>query len=179
MIYYVTGNKGKFEEAKRIISNFEQLEADLPEIQEIDPKAIISEKLKEAQKNRTGAFVVDDVSLSLECLGGLPGPLIKWFLKTLGNEGLAEITKRFENPKVKVVAMIGYADDSGEIQFFEGVVEGKIVEPRGSLGFGWDPIFLPEGQEKTYGEMTVDEKNEISHRRLALEKLRSYLDGQR
>jgi XTP/dITP diphosphohydrolase len=68
-------------------------------------------------------------------------------------------------------------DGSKEI-FGQGVVQGTVAsEPRGKGGFGWDSIFVPNGSDRSYGEMTADEKNRISHRRLAFESLRNALDG--
>ena len=61
-------------------------------------------------------------------------------------------------------------------KYFEGIVKGKIVEPRGESDFGWDPIFVPEGFGKTFAEMGVEEKNKISHRKIALEKLRKFVE---
>ena len=68
----------------------EQSDIDLTEIQSVDPKEIIEHKLNEAKKHMKGNLVVEDTSLYFEALNGLPGPLIKWFLKTVGNEGLAK-----------------------------------------------------------------------------------------
>lgn len=70
-------------------------------------------------------------------------PLIKWFLKTIGNQGLFEIARRFETFGAEAKVMIGYARNHEEIYFFEGLLRGTIVSPRGEHGFGWDPIFQP------------------------------------
>ena len=173
-LYFITGNKSKFEEVKSILGNVEQLDMDLPEIQEIDARKIIKAKLLEALRHRKGEFFVEDTSLHLDCLKGLPGPLIKWFLKTIGNEGLYKITEKLGDNRAEAKTIIGYAK-GGEIHFFEGKITGKIVSPRGT-GFGWDPIFQPDGFSKTFGEMTSHEKNQISMRRIALTKLKDYLE---
>lgn len=176
-LYFVTGNQGKFKEAKQVIYNLEQKDIDLPEIQAIDPKEIIKVKLGYALKRNEGPLIVEDNSLYLDCLKGLPGPLIKWFLKTVGNDGLFEIAGRAENYKAKAAVMIGYAKNEDDINFFQGIVKGRIVAPIGDNGFGWDSIFQPEGYDKTYAEMTLEEKNGISMRRIAFEKLKNYLGG--
>lgn len=172
---YVTGNEGKFRETKMIIPEVEQLNIDLPEIQEVDPKKIIEAKLLEARKQKNETFMVDDASFYLEAIPGLPGPLIKWFMKTIGNEGLFQIAKRFENFEARAMLIVGYLDEMGEIHYFDGEIKGKIVEPRGENGFSWDKIFQPNGFEKTFAEMSTEEKNMISHRKIALEKLKEYL----
>lgn len=174
-LYYITGNEGKFRETKQIIPEVEQMEIDLPEIQEVDPKKIIEAKLIEARKHGQERFIVDDASLYLDALPGLPGPLIRWFMKTIGNDGLFQIAKRFENYSASAVVIVGYLNSEGQINFFEGKIKGDIVEPKGTNGFGWDTVFQPEGYSKTFAEMSLDEKNEISHRRLALNKLRDFL----
>ncbi|MFA6250123.1 MAG: non-canonical purine NTP pyrophosphatase [Candidatus Shapirobacteria bacterium] len=178
-IYYITGNEEKFRETKLIIPEIEQLKIDLPEIQEIDSKKIIEAKIEEAKKQGATRFFVDDASLSLEAINGLPGPLIKWFMKTIGNEGLYEIADRFKNYRAAAKLVIGYCDLRGEIHYFEGEVRGKIVSPRGDTRFAWDRIFMPDGFEKTFSEMTVEEKNQISHRRIALNKLKEYTDSEK
>jgi len=173
-IYFLTGNKNKLEEAKAIMPEIEGKEIDLPEIQEIDPKKIIEEKLKAASKIIEGNLMVEDNSLYLEAIEGLPGPLIKWFMKTIGNEGLVSIANKLGNYEAEAKVWIGYLSE-GKTEFFEGSIKGKIVGPRGENGFGWDAIFEVEGTGKTFAEMTTEEKNAISMRKIALEKLKTFL----
>lgn len=175
-LYFITGNEDKFREASQIIANLEQLNIDLPEIQHIDARMIIKAKLEEAYKHKQASFIVEDVSLYLDCLKGLPGPLIKWFLKTIGNTGLFELTEKLDNNRAEAKAIVGYARNEAEIEYFEGVIQGTIVSPRGEDGFGWDPIFVPDGHKKSFAEMSEEEKNKLSMRRLALEKLKNYLN---
>lgn len=176
-LYLITGNKNKFEEVKSMLPSVEQLDIDLPEIQDIDARNIIKAKLLEALKHKKGEFIVEDTSLYLDCLNGLPGPLIKWFLKGIGNEGLANIVKKLGNSKAEAKTIIGYAKNSNEIFFFEGVISGAIVSLRGQAGFGWDPIFQPDNFDKTFAEMTLEEKNSVSMRKIALEKLKEFTAG--
>lgn len=176
MIYFITGNKNKFEEIKAVLPEIEQLEIDLPEIQEIDAHEIIRKKLEDAREQGKGEFMVEDISLYLDCLNGLPGPLIKWFLKTIGVGGLVDLAGKFGNTKAEAKTIIGYMNNSGEIKFFEGVVKGQIVSPRGEKRFEWDQIFVPDGCDKTFAEMGMEEKNKISMRRIAVNRLKAFLD---
>lgn len=176
MIYFITGNKNKFNEAKTIIDNLKQLEIDLPEIQEFDAHKIIRQKLLEALKHKDSEFVVEDTSLYFDCLNGLPGPLIKWFLEKLGNKGISNIVEKLGNNKAEAKTIIGYAKDKDKISFFEGTIRGKIVEPKGETNFGWDPIFQPEGHNKSFAEITREEKNRISMRKIAFTKLKEFLE---
>lgn len=173
--YFITGSKEKFEEVKTIIPEIEQINIDLPEIQEIDAKKVITAKLEHAFNHEEGEFIVEDISLYLDSLNGLPGPLIKWFMKTIGNEGLVSIANKLNNTGVTAKTLIGYAKNKNTIHFFEGEIKGTIVSPRGTMGFGWDPIFQPEGLEKTFAEMTKEEKNSISMRKMAAIKLKEHL----
>jgi non-canonical purine NTP pyrophosphatase (RdgB/HAM1 family) len=173
--YFITGNKGKFNEVKDIIPTIEQINLDLPEVQELDPKVVIEEKLKAAQKLREGEFVCEDTSLYIDCLNGFPGPLIKWFLKSLNETEIHELVEKYNNSKVTAKTVVGYTDGNN-IKFFEGILEGTIVKPRGDGGFGWDKMFQPVGHEKTLGEMSIQEKNQISMRKIAFEELRDYLN---
>lgn len=174
MIYFITGNKGKFDEAKAIIPMLEQLDIDLPEIQEIDSKMIIEAKLLAASEHHDGELVVEDTSLALECLGGLPGPMIKWFEKTIGNAGIAGLANKYSNRAATAKVMLGYKKGD-VIKYSEGSLDGEIVEPRGDKDFGWGPIFQPYGHKKTFGEMDRDEKNTLSMRKIAFQKLSDFL----
>lgn len=177
-LYFITGSSRKFSEIQSIISHIQQKDIDLPEIQELDPKRIITAKLHEAFQHCSGECIVEDTSLYFDCLHGLPGPLIKWFMKTIGNEGLYTLTKALENHKATSKTLIGYAKSKDDMYFFEGEVKGTIVFPRGDKGFGWDAIFLPEGETKTFAEMTSEEKEKYSMRRIAADKLKKYLENE-
>lgn len=177
MIYFVTGNKDKFGEVKAVLPEIEQLEVDLPEIQELDPYKIVEAKLNEAGKHQAGEFIVEDSSLCLSALGGLPGPLVKWFENSIGNEGIFQLAEKFGNFKAEAKDLIGYLDVNGEVHFFEGIVKGTLTKPTRKDAFGWDSIFIPKGSEISYAEMTKEEKNKISHRFKALEKFKKYLEN--
>ncbi len=171
---FITGNRDKLAEVQSILGEVVGLDIDLVEIQSLDAHEIIKAKLEEAQKHQAGEFIVEDTSLYLTATNGLPGPLIKWFMKSIGNDGLYKIAEAFGNFEAEAKTMIGYSDYTNNIQFFEGTIKGTIVPPRGE-GFGWDPIFQPAGHTKTFAEMDQNEKNEISMRRVALNKLKAVL----
>lgn len=176
MIKFITGNLDKFKEVQKIMPEAEQLNIDLPEIQDIDPKKIIEAKIVEASKHYLGDFFVEDQSLHMDCLNGLPGPFIKWFEKALGNQRIYELAAKSGNFKVVNKIHFGFHDNKGQTVFFEAEVSGKIVEPKGNLDFGWGPIFMPDGSTKTYGQMSKEEKAFFSPRIMAAEKLKEYLN---
>ena len=111
----------------------------------------------------------------LDCINGLPGPLIKWFLKSMGRQGIYELCKKMGNNKAIAKTVVGYSNGS-EIKFFEGELHGEIVTPQGD-NFGWDPIFKPIGHDKTLALMNVEERNAIKMRGQALRKLKEYLNN--
>ncbi len=174
-LYFLTGSKNKFEEVKSVLPTVEQLDIDLPEIQEVNAREIIKAKLLEAISHKKAEFIVEDTSLYFDCLNGLPGPLIKWFMKTIGNKGLFNIVEKLENTKAEAKTIIAYAKNPEEIYYFEGLIKGKIVSPKGKSGFGWDPIFQPKGYSKSFAELTQEEKNDMSMRRIALNKLKEFM----
>lgn len=175
MTKFITGNINKFNEIKSILPDIERLDIDLPEIQSLDAHEIISAKLKAALEEHTGDIFVEDTSLYCEGLKGLPGPFIKWFMKSLGREDLARLVLSTGNDNAEARTIVGYADMKGEISYFEGIIKGKIVLPRGETAFGWDPIFCPEGLELTFAQMGSEEKNKISMRRQAAQKLADFI----
>ena len=173
-LYFVTGNGRKFAEVQSILSDVQQLDMDLPEIQDLDAKHVIQAKLAAARHYRAIELLVEDTSLSFRCLNGLPGPLIKWFLQALGDDGLYNIVRLLGDNRAEARTVIGYADSTGRVHFFEGTMPGRIVSPRGENGFGWDRVFKPDGSEKTFAEMSDAEKNACSMRRAALEQFRRF-----
>ncbi|MBU2647818.1 non-canonical purine NTP pyrophosphatase [bacterium] len=186
-IVLITGNAGKMEEFKELIGldqlQFGYQSLNLPEIQSLDVREIGQFKTREAltKIEELGVFdavLTDDTSLCADALNGLPGPLIKWFLDRLGAKGLIKLIDDKENgASVTCLLSLGITKNREIIQF-EGTVRGKLVSPKGSYGFGWDPVFMPDGSELTYGEMGAAEKNKISHRAVALRKLRDWLVSQ-
>lgn len=178
-IYFISGNKHKYEELKAVLSNLEMKSIDLPEIQETDPKAIIKAKLQEAMKYCDEPMIVEDTSLYFEAMWGkLPGPLIKRFVESIGSEGLVNLAQKLGNIKAIAKTVIGYAPNKDEMYFFEWAVEGEIVNPSVESAFGWDPIFRPVWYDQTFAEMGSSQKNLISQRRLAAEALLGYLGNE-
>lgn len=175
-ILFITGNEGKLREVRDLIPSVQGVDLDLTEIQEIDARKIITAKLAEAQKSHMGSFIVEDTSLYLDAMNGLPGPLVKWFLKAIKVEGIYQLAETWQSTKATARTLIGYADEDKSVHFFEGVITGTLVPPRGTDGFGWDPIFQPDGSDKTFAEMTQDEKGQCSMRKRAVEGLRQYLE---
>ena len=120
-------------------------------------------------------MLVEDSGLSVEAWGGFPGALVKWFEKSAGVAALAKMLDAFPDRSATAVCAIAYCD-GGEVVSARGEVAGSIAfAPRGSEGFGWDAIFVPEGGPRTFAEMAPAEKDRVSHRRRAWEALAARL----
>ncbi|KAI0658645.1 Maf/Ham1 [Cubamyces menziesii] len=178
-ITFVTGNAGKLREVRQILgaANIEvdSQELDIPEVQGTTQEVAIA-KCRRAAELLGGPCITEDTALCFEALGGLPGPYIKYFLKALGHDGLNKLLVGFPTNAAWALCTFAYSAGPGsEPILFEGRTDGRIVPARGDGNFGWDPCFEAEGTGKTYAEMASEEKNKISHRGRALEKLEKYL----
>jgi len=173
-IKFVTGNSNKVRETVAILGvPLEEVKVDgLIEIQTLDIEELVYHKCQQAYDSLKCSVLVEDSGLLFNAWGGLPGPLIKWFECTVGCEGMLKMLQPFEDRSAIAISCFAVYDGK-DIKIARGEVEGSIAtEIRGSHGFGWDVIFVPKGYKKTYAEMKSDEKNTISHRKNALEKLK-------
>lgn len=173
---FITGNAAKAEQLGRHLDfPVQHQKIDLMEIQSLDLAEIVEYKAKEAYKVVGAPVLIEDTSLAFMALGRLPGPLIKWFLKELGNDGLARLLDSYRDRAAIAEVLFGLYDGQ-DLKTFSGRMNGRIAEePKGESGFGWDPIFIPNGFTKTWGEMTLEEQSETSMRRIALKKLEATL----
>ena len=174
----ITGNKNKFEEAKKIFQYLSCVDIDVDEIQSMDSKEVVTKKLGSILKQFKKPFFCEDVSLEINALNKFPGPFIKFFLNSTGNKKIAKIVNSFEDRSAKLICLVGYFDGKKE-HYFKGEIKGEIVTPRGVSGFGIDPIFKPINSEKTLSELTMEEKNKISHRYKAYAKLKEHLENEK
>jgi XTP/dITP diphosphohydrolase len=150
---------------------------------------------------RRDGVIVDDAGLFVEGIGGFPGPYSAFVDNTIGIESVGELARAElgERPRATFRCALAYCDGASlddttpdgsspahatmaideahpAVAVFSGEIEGRIVEPRGDGGFGYDPIF--EHQGRTLAEMGTGDKNAISHRGRALERFASWYDGQ-
>lgn len=175
-LQFISTNKGKLKEIKKILPYVKALSLHLHEIQELDPIKVAQEKLKEARRLVDGPILVEDTAVFIEGMNGFPGPMIKWMYQAIGAQGIADLCSRLGTQKAEAKSIFGLdIPGRGEL-FFEGSLKGEFVSPKGNKGFGWDTIFLPEGRNKTFAELTLEEKNSCSMRYKALIKLKEYLD---
>lgn len=186
-IVFATNNENKTREIRHILGDsFNLLSlSDLninEEIPENEPtlEGNAIHKARYVYKMLNTNVFADDTGLEIDILNGLPG---------VNSARFAGENKNSEANIIKVLALMGPAKNrkarfrtvialiiEEKEYLFEGIVEGMIInEKRGTGGFGYDPVFVPEGEERTFAEMSLKEKNKISHRARAFEKLRSFL----
>jgi XTP/dITP diphosphohydrolase len=188
-LVFATNNENKVKEIKNILGHsFEllslkdlKIEDDIPENEPtLEGNALF--KARYIHKLVGMNVFADDTGLEVKSLNGLPGVHSARFAGenkdfAANNEKLLSMLGSSENREARFRTVIALIMDN-QNYLFEGTVEGRIIkEKRGSQGFGYDPVFVPEGETRTFGEMILNEKNLISHRARAFEKLRQFLDS--
>jgi non-canonical purine NTP pyrophosphatase (RdgB/HAM1 family) len=164
-VVLVTGNLGKLAEARRLCgADLEAVEVDLPEIQSLDLITVLRAKGEEASHRLGRPLIVEETGLELDAMAGFPGPLVKWMLEAVGAEGIARAALALGDDRVTArcaLLLVG----SGRQVVAVGETRGRVtLPPRGDGGFGWDPIFVPEGEDRTYAQLRAAEKDLLSHR---------------
>jgi len=172
----VSSNPNKGIEAERILGvTVLRVSLALPEIQAATVEDITRHKLEVARNKGYGRLIVEDVSLGFDELGNFPGPYVRWLLEAAGGKGLAAIAYALTNRAARANCCVAYWDGT-EGKIFNGETTGEIlVKPRGDQSFGWDAWFQPEGFDRTFAEMTPEEKDAVSHRGKAYRKLAEHL----
>jgi XTP/dITP diphosphohydrolase len=179
VVYLVTGNPHKLAEARDAIKGYpvrlEAAEADKLEIQSESVEEIALTAARHAYAQLRRPVAVDDTSLEIHALNGFPGPYASYVYKTIGLEGVLRLLEGSRDRRACFKTAVALIIPPYE-KVFTGVTCGVIAEePRGSRGFGYDPIFIPEGSGKTYAEMTLEEKNRYSHRAKAFRAMAEWL----
>ncbi|MCX8204305.1 MAG: XTP/dITP diphosphatase [Candidatus Nezhaarchaeota archaeon] len=178
---FVTSNVDKFKEAREILRRLApfveviEVDANVVERQLDDVEKVAAEEAKEAYAKLKIPLFTEDSGLFIESLNGFPGPYSSYVHRTLGCRGILKLMEGVKNRKAMFKSAVALCLDSEEPLVFTGVVEGELSTEERGEGWGFDPIFIPKNMgSRTYGELG-DIKNEISHRRKALEGLANYL----
>lgn len=177
-LIFVTGNKGKMHDAQAILQiPLEIADIEIDEIQDLEIEKIVIKKAQAAFEIIKKPLIVDDAGLYVAAWNGFPGPFVK-YIHVAGNKTndlLLQMLRNESNRKAFFRVCIGYHDGK-TIHTFSDNLHGTIpTEIRGNKGWGFDSVFIPDGQPLTLGEMEPDQKNAISNRKMALEKFRSFL----
>ena len=178
-ISFVTSNEHKFREAERILKGFgvniRHAKLSYPEIRGDDPAGIAADSVRRLKGRVKPPFFVEDTGLFIEALNGFPGAYAAWALRKIGLDGLLRLMRGIRQRGAAFRTAIAFFDGR-KVFVFKGEVKGSIaLRARGRGGFGFDPIFVPEGFRKTFAELSGGEKDAVSHRRKALECLARHL----
>ena len=163
-VTFITGNKHKAELLERYLGlDILHTKLDLDEIQSFDLHKISEHKARQAYKKIKKPVLVEDVALEFKALGKLPGPYIKWFEQEIGLEDICRLLDSFASREAIAKVCFAYFDGKN-LKFFDGQMAGKITpEPKGT-GFGWNPIFISQGSDKTFAELYDEDKAHFSLR---------------
>jgi XTP/dITP diphosphohydrolase len=162
-----TSSDHKFKEARKVLADYgvelKRLSIKRIEIQANDPITIAEYSLKMLDIDIP--LIIEDAGLYIDKYYGFPGPYSSYVLQTLNNNGILKLMENETDREARYISAIAYRD-TNFFETFKGEVRGRIAEKmRGTKGFGYDPIFVPEeGDGRTFGEMTEEEKAKISHR---------------
>jgi len=181
-LYFITSNKHKYHEIRRILeleapwiefevaSNVQKLE-----IQSDDLKKIVLFAAENALQGFDEPFIIEEAGLFIDALGGFPGPYSSYVYKTIGCDGILKLMHGVQDRSAEFQSVIAL-HYGGIIKLFLGRIRGVIAgEKRGASGFGFDPIFIPENDNRTFAEMSTDEKNLVSHRGKSARKMILFL----
>ena len=190
-LVFATSNKGKYDEVKKMMPRNINL-LSLNDLNFTDDIQETGKTLKQNAKIKSDFIFnnfgincfADDSGLEIDSLNGMPGIYSARFAgKTCNsNDNIEKVWKLlngYKNTDAKFKSILSL-NINGKTIFFEGKIQGKIIfNKRGDNGFGYDSIFIPNGYNKTFAELNLIEKNEISHRSEALKRLIIFLDKQK
>jgi len=177
-VYFITGNKGKLKEAKKkflkVDINVVQKDLGYPEIQADALEDVARFGVEHIQKRFEHPFILEDAGLFIDALDGFPGVYSSYVFYTVGLKGILKLLDEIEETKrgAQFRSVFAYSEPDQKPIIFIGECQGKITfEEKGTNGFGYDPIFVPVGELRTFAQMETEEKNSFSHRGKSLDKL--------
>ncbi len=164
----ITTNEHKLAELRPLFAeygvDFETMNVEKIEIRDDSVEIVAREAARHAFETVQKPVVVDDTGLYIDTLAGFPRAYPAFVLETIGRQGILKLLEGKTDRSARFVTSVGYSDGQN-LYTFTGEMRGKIsLEERGSEGFGYDPIFIPEGFDQTYAELSFQEKTAISHR---------------
>jgi len=176
-LYFATGNKHKLTEAREILKGYEieRLDCDYPEIRSNSVEDVALDGVKYVVEKTGKACFVEDTGLFIDALKGFPGTYSKFVFERIGWQGILRLLQDETNRSAKFISAVAYLEPESEPRCFVGEAAGLIAhKASGDGGFGYDPIFIPTGRQKTFAEEPVT-KHKLSHRCKALLGLKRWL----
>jgi XTP/dITP diphosphohydrolase len=178
-IYFITSNNGKLEEAKKkfvdLDINIIQKDLGYPEIQADSLEEVAMFGANYIKNRFDKPFMLEDAGLFIDVLKGFPGVFSAYVYHSIGLSGVLELLKDKVDRKATFRSVYAYVEPNKKPLLFIGQCNGVISEEKlGDQGFGYDPIFIPQGSSRTFAQMQTNEKNKISHRGDSLNKFIDY-----
>lgn len=179
-IIFASTNESKYNEILLHLRNFnieiEYVRFKTVEIQSNSLEEIASKKSKEAYEKIGIPLIVEDTGLFIDSLKGFPGPYSSYVLQTIGNQGILDLLSNKANRFALFRSVVGYKDGNNNLTF-SGETRGIISNHISKGGWGYDPIFIPEGSSITYAQQGITNKIRISHRTQALNHFAEWYRG--
>ncbi len=177
-INFATSNKGKVNEFRQILEpeiKVNHIEISYPEMRSDNPEEIARMSAEMLSNKLKKNIVVEDSGLFIKSLNDFPGTCSAYIHKRIGLDGILKLMQGEKNRSCIYKSSVAYCEPKKKAISFSGEEKGKVAESsRGNFGFGHDPIFIPEGNDKTYGEMKNAEEVK-KFRRSAVLQLRVFL----
>jgi len=186
MITFITGNNHKVEEAENIFQKF-NIELEHIDLGYTEPQGTLEEVAIAGAKYAVGKLnkpvIVEDAGLFIKKLNWFPGTYSSYVQDTLGNQGILKLMNDIKDVNDRYAefrSVIGYCAPNTEPKIFLGKVSGSIAfHEKGDKGFAFDPIFYVPNEDKTFGELSINEKNQFSHRKNSLELFVNWYKNQK
>ena len=173
-VLFASSNIHKYEEAEKILAEFDIelsfFQTELVEIQDDSLSKIALQKVENAYEKCKKPVIVEDDGLFIDSLSGFPGPYSSYIFNTIGNNGILKLVGNKRD--AQFVSIIAFCESPAQQMIFESNVVGTISKNVQGEGWGYDPIFIPEKQNKTYAELA--DKNKLSHRYESLKKFANW-----
>lgn len=188
IITFVTGNRYKFEEISHLIKthvpgyNVQPAKIELTEIQADTLEEVAIFKINSVRDQIAPPYFIEDSGFFVDnALHGFPGVYSAYVNRVIGNQGILDLMNKFTDKEERTAhfeSVIAYIDEGLQIHTFKGINKGTVAySARGQAGFGFDPVFISDDRKdkRTFAELTIEEKNQISHRTRAMMKFITYL----
>lgn len=178
-IRFVTENVNKFLEAKHIMQAYGVdlvwMPIPIKEVQSDSLEDIILHKVIMLLDVVDVPFIVEDTGLFIDALNGFPGPYASYVYSKLGLEHILRLLSNTHNRSATFISVGALVLSKHVVKLFKSTLSGRISEKRiGQHGFGYDPIFIPDGTDKTLAQMDLEEKNKVSHRGKLFRKIANF-----
>ncbi|MEE8565868.1 MAG: XTP/dITP diphosphatase [Candidatus Thermoplasmatota archaeon] len=180
-LYFITSNKGKYKEVanKLIEADFKVIQKNLgyPEVQANSLEDVVNFGVSYILERFHKPFIIEDAGIFIKNLNDFPGVYSADVFYKIGCKGILKLLDGIKKDRGACFkSVIAYVNSDKQIHVFAGECFGHIgFEEVGDNGFGYDPVFVPKGENKTFAEMTVDEKNRFSHRGNSLDRLLEFI----